>query len=1068
MRKPISILLAIAMLLSVLSALTFTVSAEDEEEFTAVNLSLGYNIGMTYYTNVDYAYDVTAHVTINERTDTVKATNADGKVSFSFSGIAPHELGATITAEVYKGNTATGVTHETTVKDICALYLDNPFSEYVAETKAGIYKLVSNLLQYGEYARIYKGVSGSITSGITSANYTPDTLSTPAGTLTTVESNPSLSLRGLSVFFDTTNRYYIKFSTTDISKVRFTVDSTTYTEFGEEGEYYFFYTNPMSAKDTNNVVSIKGYYDNTKTIDLNYSIEQYIVDLAAVSASENMQNLAKAIYNYSGSAESYTYLNFETNTTAEPQTYTVVWKSQDGSVTYETDEDATEGAAPAYNGEEPTKASTAQYDYTFAGWATSVNQTSGTAVYDLPIISDDVIYYAAFTPVTRDYTVIWKSQDGSVTYETDNNVPYGIMPVYNSDEPVKDSTAQYSYTFNGWATSANQTSGTTANNLPAVSGNVTYYATFTSGTRSYTVTWKSQDGSAIYETDSNVTYGSAPSYNGTTPTKASTAQYSYTFAGWSTSANQTSGTAAGSLSTVSGNVTYYATFSQTVRNYTVTWKSQDGSVTYETDSSVPYGTTPSYNSAAPTKDSTAQYNYTFNGWATSANQTSGTAANNLPTVSGNVTYYATFTSGTRSYTVTWKSQDGNTTYETDSSVPYGTAPSYNGAAPTKASTAQYSYTFAGWSTSANQTSGTAAGSLSAVSGNVTYYAAFSQTVRTYTVTINISNSGYGSVNRTSVTSVPYGTQISVDSSNRLKIETSTATLVTATPASQTAQYTYSLSSWTRSSTSGTQITSSNKYTVTGNSTVYANFTRTTRTYSVTWKSQDGTSTYETDSSVTYGTTPSYNSTIPTKASTAQYTYTFAGWATSTNQTSGTAAGSLPTVTGNTTYYAAFIATPITYNITYKWDDNTTITGLAPATYTYGTGATLASVPSVTDYTTDGWYTSSDCTGSKVTSISTTETGDKVFYASKVEDTQQTEVIGFYIDDQLYFAEEGMTWTQWVNSEYNTSTYNCLGSYINAGAYVIAEGSAYHSTYVVPTAVIRSEGQYHKVYAGGSN
>ena len=312
MRKPISILLAIAMLLSVLSALTFTVSAEDEEEFTAVNLSLGYNIGMTYYTNVDYASDVTAHVTINERTDTVKATSSAGKASFSFSGIAPHELGATITAEVYKGNTATGVTQETTVKDICALYLDNPFSEYVAETKAGIYKLVSNLLQYGEYARIYKGVSGSITSGITSANYTPDTLSTPAGTLTTVESNPSLSLRGLSVFFDTTNRYYIKFSTTDISKVRFTVDSTTYTEFGEEGGYYFFYTNPMSAKDTNNVVSIKGYYDNTKTIDLNYSIEQYIVDLAAVSASEGMRNLAKAIYNYCDSAESYTHLNFET------------------------------------------------------------------------------------------------------------------------------------------------------------------------------------------------------------------------------------------------------------------------------------------------------------------------------------------------------------------------------------------------------------------------------------------------------------------------------------------------------------------------------------------------------------------------------------------------------------------------------------------------------------------------------------------------------------------------------------------------------------------------------------
>ena len=316
MRKPISILLVIAMLLSVLSALTFTVSAEDEEEFTAVNLSLGYDIGMTYYTNIDYASNVTAQVTINGRTDTVRATNSNGKAAFSFNGIAPHELGSAITAEVYKGTTASEAVKETAIKDICALYLDNTFDTYEEETRDGIYKLVSNLLQYGECARIYKNVPDSILTDITSENYVPDTLGTPTGDKTTGNGNENLSLRGLSVFFDTTNRYYIKFATTDISKVRFTVGSTAYTEFGEEGGYYFFYTNPMSAKDTNNVVSIKGYYDNEKAIDVNYSIEQYIIDLQSNSASESMLNLAKSIYNYSEAANEYTQLDFTSNDSA--------------------------------------------------------------------------------------------------------------------------------------------------------------------------------------------------------------------------------------------------------------------------------------------------------------------------------------------------------------------------------------------------------------------------------------------------------------------------------------------------------------------------------------------------------------------------------------------------------------------------------------------------------------------------------------------------------------------------------------------------------------------------------
>lgn len=73
----------------------------------------------------------------------------------------------------------------------------------------------------------------------------------------------------------------------------------------------------------------------------------------------------------------------------------------------------------------------------------------------------------------------------------------------------------------------------------------------------------------------------------------------------------------------------------------------------------------------------------------------------------------------------------------------------------------------------------------------------------------------------------------------------------------------------------------------------------------------------------YGTTPSYNGDNPTKPADNNYTYTFVGWATEPNLTTGVADTALPKVTGNVTYYAAFSKTEITrYNITINYLDET--------------------------------------------------------------------------------------------------------------------------------------------------
>lgn len=78
--------------------------------------------------------------------------------------------------------------------------------------------------------------------------------------------------------------------------------------------------------------------------------------------------------------------------------------------------------------------------------------------------------------------------------------------------------------------------------------------------------------------------------------------------------------------------------------------------------------------AAPTRESTPQYNYTYAGWATEPN--GGLDANALKTVNEDRTVYANFVSVLRYYDITFYDDDGITVLDTKSFA-YGTVPSYS-------------------------------------------------------------------------------------------------------------------------------------------------------------------------------------------------------------------------------------------------------------------------------------------------------------------------------------------------------------------------------------------------------
>ena len=240
--------------------------------------------------------------------------------------------------------------------------------------------------------------------------------------------------------------------------------------------------------------------------------------------------------------------------------------------------------------------------------------------------------------------------------------------------------------------------------ISTVTGDQTYTAKFTETLRTYTITWKNGDN--VLKTDNNVEYGATPQYNGATPTKAATAQYTYAFIGWDPE-----------ISTVTGNQTYTAQFSQTVNKYTITWKNADGT-TLKTEE-VAYGTTPSYTGTTPTKSATDQYTYTHNGWTPS-----------VVAVTGNSEYTATFAETPRTYTITLNTNGGTINAGNVTSYTYGTGATL----PTNVTKEHHQ--FGGWFDNSGCT-GTAVTTISTTAtGNKEYWAKWTELPK-YTVTWSV-------------------------------------------------------------------------------------------------------------------------------------------------------------------------------------------------------------------------------------------------------------------------------------------------------------------------------------------
>ena len=328
----------------------------------------------------------------------------------------------------------------------------------------------------------------------------------------------------------------------------------------------------------------------------------------------------------------------------------------------------------------------------------------------------------------------------------------------------------------------------------------------------------------------------------------------------------------------------------------------------------------------------AQYTYSFDGWYSNNVQITSSTV-----VTDDMTITAHFSRVVNTYNVTVSSS--NPQYGTVSVVgnisntPYGSVIhlsgtnnnilTLNGSVVTATAadpTAYYTYSFDGYTNS-----GVLVQDGDIITGATTLIANFGSTA-IYTVLITPNETGWGTVTVDQIIGVPTGSDFTV-TDNVIEIY---STESTATPSAATVQYTYGFDNFT---IGGVEVETGT--TISSDTTVIVNFTRTVNEYTVYVESNDtdwGTVSAASFSDVPYGSTVTVNGSTLTIGSDsisativgvddAQYTYGFDGWYIGATKIGSSGA----TTDENTTITAVFTRTVNEYTITWELYDDQSVT-----------------------------------------------------------------------------------------------------------------------------------------------
>ena len=345
-----------------------------------------------------------------------------------------------------------------------------------------------------------------------------------------------------------------------------------------------------------------------------------------------------------------------------------------------------------YDGETPVKESTVSTVYTFSKW---LNTLEGYEALHKAVFTDSVRIYATVLNADELLAIegMREAPYGSVytfTVTTDTDSSLNVPVVTNAAGDTLTAVSSQGSKEEGFVYTYEVTvEGKTVSEVEKL-------LTINAQTEKneYKVTFVNEDGTLLKEY--TVMHGDTPLYDGATPEKDATAEFTYTFVNWDKT-----------IVPATDNIQYTAVYTSTVNEYTVTFVNEDGTVLQT--QVLPYGETPVYSGETPEKAKTVQFTYHFDGWN-----------KEIATVTGDAEYLAVYTSTVNEYTVTFVNEDG-TVLQTQV-LPYGETPVYSGETPEKTATAEFTYYFDSWDKE-----------IAVVTGDAEYKAVFTSEINKYDV-----------------------------------------------------------------------------------------------------------------------------------------------------------------------------------------------------------------------------------------------------------------------------------------------------------------------------------------------
>ena len=363
----------------------------------------------------------------------------------------------------------------------------------------------------------------------------------------------------------------------------------------------------------------------------------------------------------------YTFLGWVVNGTGEAQrnltlakesytgaiTLKATWKQNPYAITWVVNESGTINETPEYSktaflgGAITAPTVTAKDGYAFGGWYTDRKFTESSKFTDGETMPNhDVTFYAKWTAIQYEITYVL---DGG-TNVSGNPAQYTV----ETEKIALVAPTKTGYAFEGWYSDNTYSTKVTEIATGSV-GDVTLYAKWT--INQYTITWNANGGTLDGGNASvSAEYGSLVSEvkPASVPTKAATVEKEYTFAGWYT--DPYNGTELATDAKVTGDMTYYAHWTEADRLYTIGWWNEEG--TEKIDSrQLAYGTpfTGQNQGDRGNKLGGTGYYWKFDGWYTQPNK-GGDKLRETDAVQSDAKYYAGWNQEWYKYTVSFDSR----------------------------------------------------------------------------------------------------------------------------------------------------------------------------------------------------------------------------------------------------------------------------------------------------------------------------------------------------------------------------------------------------------------------------